>query len=232
MKNDSYVWDKSGTPDPVTVRLETTLRDLRHTPERPVWLREYAANAAADKVTPELETLPPMLPAPRPRWWAFWSGWAVPLPQTAFALIALGCLAGGWWMAVQSRQVQPAQGLARTAGVPPGLSQIELRQAALTPLAPLTPSLPVAVRTRPAAWRGETVRRAVALTPAVKLRRPVVAQRTASPAPEVPLTPAEAAKAKADLMIALRVINDKLDLAQRNLEGHTLRLPELTDTAR
>lgn len=249
MKNDSYLWDKSGTPDPTTVRLETALRDLRSAPERPTWLQNYAASVAKAEVTPSVApsfvaTLPnasfKVDSERKPRRW--FAGWLTrwPVPQVAFAALAVSFLAGSWWV---TRQVQPAQQLAQSeAWTTQSLSVWEMPSVSAL-VAPVSETAkPVASVTANARLNNNksepylsvAVRRTVTLLP-VKARRPTPQlRRTPSrgPAPEVALTPAEAAKAKADLMLALRVINAKLDVAQRNLEGHTIKLPELTDAGR
>jgi hypothetical protein len=205
MKNDDYLWDKTGPPDAETERLEQLFGAFRHQPGRPVWLEEVAA----EEPVPVAPNVVPF--APRRRWWQ-----PVATAQAIAAAVALCFIAGGLWLGLT--RDQPTERAGQVAGLttplvalptPEGKAEIRVK-------APVSP-------TRAEVVAPARVIRARATGRRVSAPPRLVAVRATTQEPEI--TPAEGRKALADLALAMRVLNNTLNLAQRNAESNVIIIP-------
>lgn len=203
MKNDDYLWDKTGPPEADVEDLEQLLGALRHKTKRPAWLEEFAAEEP-------LTAAPNVLPfAPRRRWWQ-----PVASAQAVAAAVALCVLAGGLWLGLrQNNAPEPAAAVAALEA-----NAFELPQPQLNEAATAAPERPKVKPARLVAVRAVK-------PPKVSAPRLVAAKASAPTMKEPEITPAEGRKAMADLALAMRVLNNTLNLAQRNAESRVIILP-------
>ena len=220
MKHD-YLWDKTGPPAPEIAQLEAKLSTLQTTGERPTWLREFTATLDGTPRQPAARRAviaPPPTVVPRQRL-------RLSVPALSVAAVALCALTLGAWFALSPRT--PLTQELATFGTPPTpiVAGIHPEKTATPTNATITRQVRVHAVVAPARLRPRPV--------AVALPQPI-ARRTVPPArvaPAAEFSAAEAQQAKADLLLALHVINQQLNLAQKNLEGRTITLPELTNIA-
>ena len=214
MKNDDYLWDKTGPPDADVEGLEQVLGALRHRMGRPAWLEEFTA----EEQTPAASNVIPF--APRRRWWQ-----PIASTQALAAAVALCFVAGGLWLGL-TRNTTPERAVAVT-----GLAASAVELPA-TPVNREVSEAPQVVARPPR--HAEKPVRVVAVRatkpPKVATPRLVAAKAVAPPtsAQEPEITPAEGRKALADLAIAMRVLHDTFNLAQRNAESRVILLPVTT----
>ena len=205
MKNDDYLWDKTGPPDAATQELEQLFGAFRHQPGRPAWLEEFAAEEPVP-VTPNVIPF-----APRRRWWQ-----PIATAQAIAAAFALCFVAGGLWLGLTRNQ--PTERAGQVAGL----------TAPLIELPPPTVKEEIRVNAPVPPKRAQVVAPARVIqaraTP-LKVSAPprLVAVRATTQEPEI--TPAEGRKALADLALAMRVLNSTLNLAQRNAESNVIIIP-------
>lgn len=208
MKNDDYLWDKTGPPEADVEHLEQLLGTLRHKANRPAWLEEFAAEEPAT-------VAPNVIPfAPRRRWWQ-----PVASAQAIAAALAFCVLAGGLWFGLTRRAATERAGTIASSLAP---NALELPQPQVQEQLSVTPKT------------NEPPRRAsVARTIAVRAARPpraapprLVAVKAPAPINQEPeITPEEGRKAMADLALAMRVLNNTFNMAQRNAESRVIILP-------
>ena len=206
MKNDDYLWDKTGPPDTATEGLEQLFGAFRHQPGRPAWLEEFTAEEPAP-------VAPNVIPfAPRRRWWQ-----PIATAQAIAATVALCFVAGGLWLGLTRNQ--PTERAGQVAGL-------------TTPLVALPPPKikgEIRVNTPVPPKRAEVVAPARVIQARAAVRRVsapprlVAVRATTTEEPEI--TPAEGRKAMADLALAMRVLNSTLNLAQRNAESKVIIIP-------
>jgi hypothetical protein len=205
MKNEDYLWDKTGPPDAETEGLEQLFGAFRHQPGRPAWLEEFAA----EEPTPVAPNVIPF--APRRRWWQ-----PIVTAQAIAAAVALCFVAGGLWLGLTRNQ--PTERAGQVAGL----------TAPLIALPSPTVMEEVRVNTPVPSKRAEIVGPARVIQARATVRRVsapprLVAVRATTEEPEI--TPAEGRKAMADLALAMRVLNSTLNLAQRNAESNVIIIP-------
>lgn len=221
MKHD-YLWDKTGPPDPEIAQLEAKLSTLQTTGERPAWLREFTATLDSRPAARRAVIVPPVAVVPRPRL-------RLNVPALSAAAVVLCTLTLGAWFALFP--LTPEIAVVSTPMQTVVATRPEIAETPPAPLAIARQARAVApARTRHAALR--PVQQSTSHNSQFIIRQ--TARRTvppAQPAPAAEFSEAEAQQAKADLLLALHVINQQLNLAQKNLEGRTITLPELTNTA-
>ena len=210
--NEDYLWNKEGPPDAEVARLEQTLSAFRQTPGRPAWLKEFVA----EQETPIIQRIAPIIV--RRRWWEQF----LLTPQAAFAAVALCVLAGGLWFATRrNAPSERANAIANALNPAPLVNAPAIQTPAPTPIS-VVKSTVAAAPPRFVNARWTTPPRRVVKLPSEEAFAPAEAE----------VTPEEGRKAIADLGVAMRLLNEKLNLAGKNAETPAIVLPVTLSLAR
>jgi hypothetical protein len=115
-RNDDYLWDKSGPPDPEVARLEELLRPLGQQ-EATVRLKPATTSISSPRSTGRPDVLPPSTQS------SFTRSEGLRYISALAAAAVIAIVAGGWWLVNRSRPTRPGWEVTRVEGSPTISSQ-------------------------------------------------------------------------------------------------------------
>lgn len=195
--NEDYLWDKSGEPDPEIEQLEKTLGSLRF--KRPA------------------EPLP--LPATQPRW-SFQLSFSPALAIAASLLILI--LAGGVWLSLRSSSSKEGRNTIAAETTPVEEKRVETNVSGPRP--PIGPENPGDPRVVIGENKSDTMQPDKVLPRKHLPRRFSGARLETAKNRELNVSPRreqlarEGEQAKAQLIMALHIASDKLNMVQKKIQ--------------